>query len=498
MRVARWLTWGSPSEALAAVGTRAEYPPLHDSVWSEMPETSHVFILGAGFSIAISDRMPDTNMLGQDAVVLADATADHRVPKAPFGPDFSFETWLSLIAEDQPHLSETENLEQRVLFSKMKLAIYDVLKSRQALALYQPLPEWLGSFLTVAHFKRSTVATLNYDSLVELGVETLRLRSPLEGSRVRTFDVLLGQPPLSATEAPLESGGSPTFRLLKLHGSLDWWSVPGDVSGMSLARMHTESAFGVGFSEDEEYRREILPGREPFIVPPSTVKARHYAYPLLREMWQRLFVDLRGADRISLIGYSLPAADVGMLGLIELATRRTQPQVDVVNRDPDPVARRLRGLGLKNLRLYSGDGAVRDFVSDLVDERSVELCKGISVIERQPLLEWPLIVMSHVPEERDSGSPVVDVRIEGSDVVVVPAGRNRPIVQATSVPHDESGSPLAYQYAKYADLVDAAKSTSGRLLVERDGAREVVVNIGTMERPIGVSRNWIALEVVPS
>jgi len=67
-----------------------------------------------------------------------------------------------------------------------------------------------------------------------------------------------------------------TFRLLELHGAVSWSAAPDDPTGATLAHWVSPS----GEPGGESQRRRNLPGREPFIVPPSTRKL-----PYLGSRW---------------------------------------------------------------------------------------------------------------------------------------------------------------------------------------------------------------------
>jgi hypothetical protein len=245
--------------------------------------SNDVLILGAGFSRAISDSMPLTDELGQAAIEFADLAGNPGLPGRPFSPAFSFESWLSLLAEDQPHLSEAENLANAALFAQLQAAIHSVLTERESKALGQPAPQWLFELITLLHHRHATVLTLNYDTLVEAGVASLGILGPPGNGAITTNDILQNMPPLPTTFG-FRFGGdlSSTFRLLKLHGSLDWFAASRDPSGASLGRLEMLSTFGKPVLVSEEYRRQQLPGREPFIIPPAAGKSSYYQYPYTR------------------------------------------------------------------------------------------------------------------------------------------------------------------------------------------------------------------------
>lgn len=75
--------------------------------------TDDAFILGAGFSKAIHNRMPMLNELGSEAASrLTHLVADH--PKNIAVDDF--ENWLTYLAEDQPWMGEELRLRNRASF----------------------------------------------------------------------------------------------------------------------------------------------------------------------------------------------------------------------------------------------------------------------------------------------------------------------------------------------------------------------------------------------
>ena len=90
-----------------------------------------VIIVGAGFSHAISDALPLGDELGNLAVAAAGTQSDRRIPPRGFR-DGTFETWLSSLAEDQPHLREPENISNRALFARVLDGIASVLVERDA------------------------------------------------------------------------------------------------------------------------------------------------------------------------------------------------------------------------------------------------------------------------------------------------------------------------------------------------------------------------------
>lgn len=456
---------------------------------SEADERANdVMILGAGFSRAISDAMPLTDELGQEAVRRAGLDPDDpRLPSRGFDGG-NFETWLSRLAEDQPHLLAADNLERRALFSRVSHAIHAVLMERQSIALSCDAPSWLYELLSVLHVRRTTVITLNYDHLIECGVDTHRLVGfGAQGPElVRTYDVLNDMPPFPPSPARFGSQVKPTLRLLKLHGSLSWYWSEGDDTGATVQRWATPGQFGAPKAEDIDARRRSLPGREPFVIPPSTTKSRFYRNLITRELWQQAYEALRTAKRLVLIGYSLPPADLTIAGLIEDAVRGRALPVTVVNPDPRPVRRQLLALGIPSTDIECIDGrrCVADFsacYANLQAGAALRLLKSAALL-REPgllLLGW---------------SPNIDFQLGGLQPVGSidpPNASGDVLLRASTGPDPVQPDPTLIPL-----LVERA-TVGSRLVAEaKDGRRMPVIDLWS--RPAAAPGELLRLTLVPA
>jgi hypothetical protein len=230
----------------------------------------------------------------------------------------------------------------------------EVLSVAQLEALAGDGQDWLYQFLAVLHVGHTVVLTLNYDNLLECGLSGRWLTVPGQVVEfVEEDDVLDGLPPLARALEPLPSatfgnvfaepvrlyGRLPveTFRLLKLHGSLSWYWVLGDASGVTLQRWQLPGGFGAPLEADEAARARALPRRQSFIVPPTALKSEHLRSPLIGELWQRAAKALATAKRIALLGYSLPPADRSFSEMLANAVRGRDAVLDVVNRHASKV-----------------------------------------------------------------------------------------------------------------------------------------------------------------
>jgi hypothetical protein len=89
------------------------------------------------------------------------------------------------------------------------------------------------------------------------------------------------------------------------------------------------------------------------------------------------------ADRISLVGYSMPPLDLMFLGLLEEAVRGREVEVDVVNPAPDSIVEHLMLLGLEEDQIHTigHDNCVASFVSELVDTSAREFVSDLRALD---------------------------------------------------------------------------------------------------------------------
>src|ERR1035437_9485766 len=177
---------------------------------------------------------------------------------------------------------------------------------------------------------------------------------------------LLGGAP---TYGSLEHAMADTFSLHKLHGSLDWWWTPGDVSGATISRSPLVGGFGSlsDEREDEEDRKHRQPGRSPYIVPPTASKSSYFLNPQARELWARSAKALSEATALTIFGYSAPVTDVVMAEMIRESTNPDCP-VTVVTLDEDGVRTRLRGLGISDERVANVFADAADGPAEFVND----------------------------------------------------------------------------------------------------------------------------------
>ena len=323
-------------------------------------------ILGAGFSKAVNDAMPLTNELGEAvAEGLSSADQERLPPKDHDEKRFnvaSFEEWLSYLAEEQPQHTEDQTLEARALLLRVTRRIHDVLSAAQLAALVPAAPAWFVELLSVLHTERANVISFNYDNLVECGVsgddpyyeDDILDRVPrrsdfLELREVsKTMQALKAGIPMRFAFAENHAPRAKTLRLLKLHGSLSWYWVPGDPTGTTLQRWRLPRSFGYEYRQEaiDEERGTALPSGEPYIVAPAALKTEQLRNPVIREIWRRAGRALRKAKRVVFIGYSLQPADRAFGGLLQESLGDGGVSIEIVNPDAAEIVKRLGRLGV--------------------------------------------------------------------------------------------------------------------------------------------------------
>jgi hypothetical protein len=446
-----------------------------------------VLVLGAGFSRAVSGRLPLVDELGNACLEVGDLGRDRRVPVGGFTGG-SFETWLSRLADEQPYLSVGENLENQALFERFSEAIAIVLGDDVNAALASGCPAWLNEFIRVAHQRRATLVTFNYDPLIECAVATGLLYEWGQYDSVFWAEITGDVPSWPPGLAYLAADKADTLRLLKLHGSLNWYWVPRDASGVSIARRDLPGAFGAPTPYDEEDRRRRLPGRVPFVVPPSAVKSPYYRNPVIREIWQQAAERLRRAERVFILGYSLPPADLTFAGMLTDALRGSTASLAVIDLRAELVQARLTGLGFTEDRVHAfqyDSSPVADFTTWWRDEASSSLADGLGTAASATLDDPMMIVWA-----KDSYAPVVTVT-RNEDVLTLTTDPVSTTREAAARPREDAAQPTLPTLREVIQQLTPA----ARIEVLTPGGQRQAI-IGWAERPLklGYGRGvWNAL-----
>ncbi len=397
-----------------------------------------------------------------------------------------FESWLSRLAEAQPDLPDYQNAVNYGLFLRISEELHGLMLEREVEVLGGELPWWLQRLVGLMHVLRTPVITFNYDTLIERAVERLWLSDWISSGRVRPFNLVRAiPPPLNRGGGSIVDRGADSFRLLKLHGSLDCYWVPGDPSGATINRWDLAGGWGAPAMIDRERRREDLPGRAPFIVPPAAAKSSFYGNPITRELWQEASRSLQTADRVVLMGYSLPPTDLVSTGMLVDALVGAHVKVDIVNLYPQEIGDRLEKLGLDpmQIRQFAGRDAIPAFVDLFERESAATIAGQLSSTEESRAL---LLATSPHRAARVTGLERV-----GDDVVVTISD----VQNAPSVTASQPGQHI--KTVAVGDLL-ARLSSPGTVQVRYNtGEMARVVSVAEWDTDVGLGDgHWAVL--VPS
>ena len=139
---------------------------------------NRVYVLGAGFSRAISgsisddSKMPTLQELSTAVQDILKQNGSTQIPGADTPIANNFEQWLSYLIEAPPWLSRVDQARNRAASLDVLGAVNAVVQDRQRKTLNPPnagsCPDWLISLVRLWQQEAATVITFNYDQLVEL------------------------------------------------------------------------------------------------------------------------------------------------------------------------------------------------------------------------------------------------------------------------------------------------------------------------------------------
>lgn len=341
-----------------------------------------VFILGAGFSKAVSSKMPITKELSREVL---------EWYKLQNGIDLNirnmieedFEKALTFLASDKPWLSETENLRHRALYLDLTTVIrYWFLQKSRDPSVWgnnRP-PNWLEALIAYWHNNQSSVITLNYDTLLErVASATYSPKRPTIPTTnlypIRLTPAALQNDPVQTrcieTEKRME-----TFKLFKLHGSINWfYSGRPEFFGEQLYFVPCNGGLDGVFdmvdgSDPDRVDWHRLGGKPPLIVPPTLNKSAFFQHESLRSMWFQAGEAIKRASKIVCFGYSLPDSDLTIVQFLKSCRPQEQIAFEIVdletgNKFESKVEHfdRLIGKDLyKFQQKYSGTASIPEFV----------------------------------------------------------------------------------------------------------------------------------------
>ena len=304
---------------------------------------SEVFLLGSGFSKAVSRQMPVTKELSRE-ILARYKSANDLPPEIRRMIEEDVEKALTFLAAEKPWLAETENLRHKVISLELTHVIRYLFleKSRDALVwgINKP-PAWLDSLLAYWHNNRCAVITLNYDTLIERVASTTydakRPKIPTDQLYPIRLTPATSQNPAHQTRAIEIEEPIKTFKLFKLHGSINWfYSGRSDFFGEELFYVPCNGGVDGVFDMTDGHDADNvdwcrLGGKCPLIIPPMLDKSVFFEHEALRSMWFQASQATRTADRVICFGYSLPKSDLAMSQFLNSCAPPNRVCFEIVN-----------------------------------------------------------------------------------------------------------------------------------------------------------------------
>ncbi len=267
--------------------------------------------------------------------------------------------------------------------------------------------------------------------------------------------------------------------------------MPNDISGSTLNREDGSPTFGDPAGMSDETRRQALPGRERFIVPPLSAKAGYYRNPLVRELWQRADQALLAATRISILGYSVPVTDFVMASMLRGAVGRDIP-VDVVDLTGDEVRTRLVTLGATDERVTvtAGNDCVPVFTAALCAEVTAALVDHLKHELPSDADEAALLVAWDPYRLGSDGHRVRALSVRSDGTLELILEEEIPPDGAMSARFEQDGTPSSEPFPTAADLVRQIQGC--RSMVARlRGSTHTLTDLRFEGQSVGASARWL-------
>lgn len=301
---------------------------------------SDVFILGAGFSKAISEEaLPTLDKLTEDILNKVEESGEKSYIEIlnayvkKYNID-NIEDILTLLYQDFPWKPEEENslLYSLYVFISKTIALYieekeanaptdinkkriDKLEKKSGISGELMDPN-LVDFIKRIHKDKSTVITFNYDCIFDDSCR-MAIRHYFDFENTDNIDCehfyrmpIMRLFRIHKRGRDAYEGFEDTFTYNKLHGSRNWYYYGKDSDQIFLTSGSQQ------YIKVEEISKEAL---IPLIIPPVYDKSGFLKISPIRSIWVRSRRSLENAKRIFIIGYSLPPSDLTVRLMLKLS-----------------------------------------------------------------------------------------------------------------------------------------------------------------------------------
>ena len=290
------------------------------------------------------------------------------------------EMWMSYLSQAQPWLSDSDVYLNYSLASRIRKIISQVLEERISQVVMSAPPKWLNQLIASWHERQSVIVTLNYDTLIESAAqfgftEESTLETNLPGKKQSLNPVHIYPPHFSSIasrrgEAILGFGDTNTFRLFKLHGSVNWhYSGREQYFGETIFFRDVPEFEAASDIENRkaamERSKNFARDKSTLIIPPIAEKTTYFNNETIRGIWRDAGTALQEASAVYVLGYSLPKSDLGMKLFLTGNLPSLDTPISLVNLDQGIIGRFKEALGREvQIEFVREDDPVVKFVEN--------------------------------------------------------------------------------------------------------------------------------------
>lgn len=323
-------------------------------------ERKEVFILGSGFSKAIHNDMPLLNEL-TDLVIgrieeedsIFKNIYEEYVKNRSIG---NFEEILTYIYQDFPWKSEEEKHLLYSLYIRLAKIVTEVIEEKQETSVEKELlaKEYIKKFLNYLNDTKANVISLNYDTLLE-DLSVAELKPIVDINYTDLYQIPIAYPK-SRTTGGFGATDYETYKLLKLHGSINWYY------SATKEKTFEQIYLSIGSKKERELKDLV-----PVIIPPVLDKTGFFEHSTIKFIWNEAKNLLEEAKKVYIIGYSIPQTDLTVKFMLQSYISE-DCEVTIVNKDKERRGyfRKLFGNKLNEEFIRDDDRIFEDFVKSTI------------------------------------------------------------------------------------------------------------------------------------
>ncbi|MDX9881114.1 MAG: SIR2 family protein [Prolixibacteraceae bacterium] len=269
-----------------------------------------IYILGAGFSKAFSEKMPTLNDL---SISLLDDKYKEDLPNLY---EFIYKRKEYLIHLNANIIEAVSNIlfSNNLCFTVKDNSEFEVIKFEFLQFIHLTLidfqidkdkEELLKKFIFEVVDRHGKIITFNYDLIISDFIRDNLTRTSdiniLLNDHISEMDNFINELLYGFHEKNHPRKKNGRVDILKLHGSFDWYKLPGidDFDLKSITKI-----------TDGEKQGDFLLYNVPVYIPMAHSKEYYFKGSLFPSLWQKAYYWLKECDEIIFIGYGFPETDV--------------------------------------------------------------------------------------------------------------------------------------------------------------------------------------------